>query len=126
MLTHSIGLVFFRGEGSNVVLYKNVALIPLVRPAGRLMSAMECKLRRDAWNKCVDEYIEKGVDTRSREEIELTVKLGINLGAYLPKCERKGCPNRAAWKDRDSIKFRRCGKCKCVNYFSFTLILLYV
>jgi hypothetical protein len=91
----------------------------LARPAGRLMSAKECKLRRDAWNKCIDDYIALGTDTRSQEEIELTVKLGINLGAYLPKCERKGCPNRAAWKDQDSIKFRRCGKCKCVICFSF-------
>jgi len=82
------------------------------------MSAKECKLRRDAWNKCIDDYIALGTDTRSQEEIELTVKLGINLGAYLPKCERKGCPNRAAWKDQDSIKFRRCGKCKCTVYCS--------
>jgi hypothetical protein len=96
--------------------FKHTGLVP--RPAGRIMSIKECKRRKGVWNSAIDEYIELGTDTRSREEIEVTAKLGINLGAFLPRCERIGCNNKAAWKDNESVKFRRCGKCKSAVYCS--------
>jgi hypothetical protein len=63
------------------------------------------------WNQLVDNYINQGQDSRSREEIERCAKIDSANGPLFKACEAVNC---GAFENGNQ-KFDRCGRCKKVN-----------
>lgn len=82
------------------------------RPWAGQVSKMQARWRMDTWNRHVDEYINMGNDHRSRVEIEIAAKVGINGGPLYKHCEALGCDKH---EKRDVDKMRGCGGCKAVS-----------
>ncbi|KAJ7784435.1 hypothetical protein B0H16DRAFT_1402350 [Mycena metata] len=71
--------------------------------------------KRREWNAAVDKYIESGVDSRPRSDIEAAAKIGISLGAMLRVCEADSCDKV---EGRDMDKVLTCARCKMTFYCS--------
>ena len=69
------------------------------------------------WNKLIDDYIDQGVDSRPREEIEKAAKVGSGNGALFRTCEGVQCGNDES-KDQ---KFNCCSKCKLVSTIVYSI-----
>ncbi|KAJ7695939.1 hypothetical protein B0H17DRAFT_1131132 [Mycena rosella] len=82
-------------------------------PQGRSSSKHWCRQKQKEWNAAVDKYIESGVDSRPRSEIEEAAKIGISLGAMYRACEADGCDKV---EGRDIEKMLTCARCKMTFY----------
>ncbi|KDR65848.1 hypothetical protein GALMADRAFT_162344 [Galerina marginata CBS 339.88] len=67
------------------------------------------------WNKAVDEYIDAGVDPRSKFEIEMEAKIGQWGGPLKRLCDHPSC---GKVEDRDVEKMFQCAKCQITVYCS--------
>ncbi|KAJ7025353.1 hypothetical protein C8F04DRAFT_1010003 [Mycena alexandri] len=84
-------------------------------PQGRTSSKHWCRQKQKEWNAAVDKYIESGVDSRPRSDIEAAAKIGISLGAILRVCEADGCDKV---EGREIDKVLTCARCKMTFYCS--------
>ncbi|KAF8172502.1 hypothetical protein BJ912DRAFT_101664 [Pholiota molesta] len=67
------------------------------------------------WNALIDEYIDKGIDNRSRFDIERAAKTSVWGGALIRTCEGDGC-SKVEQRDVASLKY--CTKCHIAVYCS--------
>ncbi|KAF8172504.1 hypothetical protein BJ912DRAFT_993784 [Pholiota molesta] len=67
------------------------------------------------WNALIDEYIEKGIDNRSRFDIERAAKTSVWGGALIRTCEGDGC-SKVEQRDVASLKY--CTTCHIAVYCS--------
>jgi hypothetical protein len=63
------------------------------------------------WNRHIDDYIAKGHDPRSKEEIERAAKIRSGSGALFRVCEGSECTKA----ESSEVKFSVCAKCKTVR-----------
>ncbi|KDR65629.1 hypothetical protein GALMADRAFT_148541 [Galerina marginata CBS 339.88] len=67
------------------------------------------------WNKAVDQYIDLGVDPRSKFDIEMEAKIGQWGGPLKRLCGHLSC---GKVEDRDVKKMSQCAKCQITVYCS--------
>jgi hypothetical protein len=79
--------------------------------------------QQEDWNAQVDSYIASGVDSRTKEQIELGAKIGPDHGPLHRRCEGVGC-NKL--EGRDETKMNTCGKCRMVGRLQIKTNLLLI
>lgn len=72
------------------------------------------------WNAAIDEYINSGVDSRPKAEIERQAKVGTWGGAFVRQCESEVCENLET--DPGVAKMMQCSGCKIVSCSLFPLL----
>lgn len=82
-----------------------------------IYSRAESKERMDEWNTLVDSYINSTKDARSRFEIELFAKIGMDGGPLYKRCEAQSCTNVEV-RDVTPGQMKRCSACKLVSAVS--------
>ncbi|KAJ7754506.1 hypothetical protein B0H16DRAFT_1542592 [Mycena metata] len=92
-----------------------VSFLPLFPAAVRTMSKIDLNNAVRIWNEFVDGYINAGVDSRTREEIENAAKVGPTGGPLYRRCEAEGCPKI---EGRNDVKLSRCAGCSKAVYCS--------
>ncbi|ESK90217.1 hypothetical protein Moror_7722 [Moniliophthora roreri MCA 2997] len=85
------------------------------RPWEKQLSKVECRKRMTEWNDAVEEYITTQRDPRSRIDIEVEAKIGMDGGPLYKFCYAEDCDNA---EKRDVESLRRCGGCGLVWYCS--------
>lgn len=86
--------------------------ILVISPWNGEISKIEAQTRVAIWNTLVDKYILNEYDSRSRLEIEIEAKIGLDGGPLFKQCEAKGCTNV---EGRDINKLKYCSGCKLVG-----------
>jgi len=93
---------------------RHVDFSPIPMGSSSTRNADTIKQQED-WNAQVDSYIASGVDSRTKEQIELGAKIGPDHGPLHRRCEGVGC-NKL--EGRDETKMNTCGKCRMSFYCS--------
>ncbi|KAF8844698.1 hypothetical protein BDN67DRAFT_1007867 [Paxillus ammoniavirescens] len=87
---------------------RHVDFSPIPMGSSSTRNADTIKQQED-WNAQVDSYIASGVDSRTKEQIELEAKIGPDHGPLHRRCEGVGC-NKL--EGRDEARMNTCGKCR--------------